>query len=216
MSIFASKAAFVELGLETIRPSSAHMYRDCYICKDPLDINIHATATEKHHAAVLIGVCGHMHGQECLSSWLDISNSCPTCKQLLFEKSGREVSQSDINHVVNTMKRRFGLYGEKVAMAAIARTVGEQEAEQAQQQRLREEEVKKLKTREAQAQQGDSLDEDDDEDWMNDSDVEEEFGEDDDGDFEMGEDGEDEDDDDDDDDGGVLLDEDVELQSAKA
>lgn len=213
MSIFASKAAFVELGLETIRPSSAHMYRDCYICKDPLDINIHAAATEKHHAAVRIGVCGHMHGQECLSSWLDIGNSCPTCKQLLFENSGRGVSQSDINGVVNAKKRRFGLYGEKVAMTAIARTVGEKEAKQAQQQRIREEEVQKLKAKEAQAQHGIE----DDDDWMNDSDAAEEFGEDDDddGDFEMGEDSEDEDDEDDDD-GGVLLDENVEPQSAKA
>lgn len=215
MSIFASKAAFVELGLETVKPSSAHMYQNCFICKDPLDINIHTTASDKHHAAVRIGVCGHMHGQECLSAWLDVGNSCPTCKRLFFNNSGRGVRQSDVNHVVNNMKRMFGVYGEKRAMAAIANIVGKQEAEQAQQQRIREEEVKKLKVKEAQAQHGNSLDDDD---WMNDSDAEEDFGEDDDGDFEMGEDNEDEDEDEDEDgdDGGVLLDEDVEPQSAMA
>lgn len=210
MSMFASKAAFVELGLETIKPSGAHMYQDCYICKDPLDVNLYTTATDKHHEAVRIGVCGHMHGQECLSAWLDVGNSCPTCKQLLFENSSRGVSQSDISHVVKTMKRRFGVYGEKLAKAAIARIVGKQEAEQVQQQRIREEEVKKLKDREAQAQHGNSLD---DEDWMNDSDAKEDFGEDfgedEDGDFEMG-------DDEAEDEGGVLLDAAVEPQLAKA
>jgi hypothetical protein len=186
MSIFASKAAFAELGLETVNPSGAHMYQDCYICKNPLDIDIHTTSTDKHHAAVRIGMCGHLHGQECLSAWLDVGNSCPTCRQLLFENSGRGVSQSDINYVVNYMKRRFGVYGEKIAVAAVARIVDKQEAEKAQQQRIREEEeVKKLKAREAQAQHGNPLDDDDDNDWMNDSDVEEDFGEEEDGDFEM-------------------------------
>ncbi|KAF3051702.1 hypothetical protein E8E11_000096 [Didymella keratinophila] len=151
MSIFASKAAFVGLGLEAVKPSSAHMYQDCFICKDPLDVNIHPTATDKHHEAVRIGVCGHMHGQECLSAWLDVGNTCPTCKQLLFENSGRGVSQSDINQVVNAMKRHYGVVGENLALAAIARIVGKQEAEQAQQQRIREEDVKKLKAKEAQA-----------------------------------------------------------------
>lgn len=210
MSIFASKAAFVELGLETVHPPGTHMYQDCHICKDPLDINIYTTATDKHHQAVRIGVCGHMHGQECLAAWLDVGNSCPTCKQPLFENSGRGVSQSDINHVVNAIKRRYGVVGEKLATAAIARIVGKQGVEQAQQQRIREEEVKKLKAREAQAQHGNSLEEEDD-DWMNDSDAEEDFGDDSDGDFEMGE-----DDEDDEHDGGVALDKQVEQQSAKA
>ncbi|KAJ4381720.1 hypothetical protein N0V86_003085 [Didymella sp. IMI 355093] len=193
MSILANKAAFVELGLEIIAPSSAHMYQDCHICKDPLSVNAHKTATDKHHTAVRIGVCGHMHGQECLLAWLDVSNSCPTCKRLLFEGSNRAVSQSDINNVVYSLRR---LFGEKRVMAAIARLAGKREAEQAQQQRTREEEVKKLKAKEIRAQ-NDLMDDDD---WMN-SDDGEDFGEEDDEDFEMG---------DEDEDGGVALDEEVE------
>jgi hypothetical protein len=200
MSIFADKAAFVELGLDVIAPSSAHMYQDCYICKDPLNVNVHTTATDKHHAAVRIGVCGHMHGQECLSAWLDVGNSCPTCKRLLFEGSNRAVSQSDINKVVYSLRH---LFGEKRVMAAIARLAGKRVAEQAQQQRTREEEVKKLKAKEIQAQNNLM----DDADWMN-SDDGEDFGEEDDEDFEMGEEDEDSD--------GVVLDEEVEPQSAKA
>lgn len=68
MSTFASKSAFAELDLETVNPSCAQMYQDCYICNSPLNINVNTTATDKHHAAVRIGVCGHMHGQECLSA----------------------------------------------------------------------------------------------------------------------------------------------------
>ncbi|KAF3044262.1 hypothetical protein E8E12_001155 [Didymella heteroderae] len=174
MSIFASKAAFVELGLEVVTPSTAHMYQDCFICKDPLDVNIHSTATAKHHAAVRIGVCGHVHGQECLSLWLDVGNSCPTCKHLLFEDSGRRVSQSDAEHVVYFVKRMFGVVGEKRAMAAIVRLVGKQEAEQARQQRIRGEAVKNAKAKELQAPQDDFVDDDDD-DWMDDSDAEKDF-----------------------------------------
>jgi hypothetical protein len=104
------------------------MYQDCYVCKDPLNINIYTKATYKLHEVVRIGVCGHMHGHECLSAWLDVSNSCPTCKQLMFENSGRGVSQSNISHVVNTMKRRYDVVSEKLAIAAIARIAGKQEA----------------------------------------------------------------------------------------
>lgn len=185
MSLFASKSAFSQLGLEVIVPSAAHMYHDCYICNDPLNVNIHTNATEKHHATVRIGVCGHMHGKECLSAWLDTGNSCPTCKRQLFEASGRGITQSDINNVVHSMRRSFH---EKDITAAIARLVGRQEVEQAQLQRKRDEEVKKLQDTKA---QDDVMDDDD---YWRDSGDEEDFGEaeDTDEDFVMGEGGSDE------------------------
>lgn len=191
MTIFTSKSAFVELGLEVVAPSTAHMYQDCYICKDPLDVNIHTTASEMHHEAVRIRVCGHMHGQVCLTAWLDTGNSCPTCKRLLFENSGRGVSQSDINNVVHSLGR---MVGEKRVMLAIARLVGKQELERAQLRRTQEEEQKKMKAKKVQAHQEDLMD---DNEWM-DSEDEEDFGE-------------------ENDDGGIALDEeDVEPQPATA
>lgn len=201
MTIFASKSAFVALGLEVVAPSTAHMYQDCYICKDPLDVNIHTTASEMHHEAVRIGVCGHVHGQVCLTAWLDTGNSCPTCKRLLFENSSRGASQSDISNVVHSLGR---MVGEKRVMLAIARLVGKQELERAQLRRTQEEEQKKMKAKEVQAHQEDLMEDDE---WM-DSGDEEDFGDDEDEDFDMGEEN---------DNGGIALDEeDVEPQPATA
>lgn len=201
MTLFANRAVFMQLGLEAVAPSVAHMYQDCYICKDPLDVNIHTTASITHHAAVRIHACGHMHGQECLAAWLDAGNSCPTCKRMLFETSTRSVSQADINHVVHSMRR---MVGEKRVMASVARLVGKQELERAQLRRTQEVDMQKIKAKEAQARQDDL---EDDDDWMAESDDAGDFDMDVDEDFEV---------DEEDEEGGVLLDEeDVELQSAK-
>lgn len=166
MSIFASKSAFVALGLEVVAPSNAHMYQDCFICKDPLDINIHTPATKTHHSAVRIGVCGHMHGRECLMAWLDAGNSCPTCKRVLFENSGREISQSDIRNVVHSLRY---VVGEKRVMKAIARLVGRQEVEQAQLRVAYEDEQKKAKAKEAREYHEDVIGDDE---WMDSGDEE--------------------------------------------
>ena len=193
MTIFASKAAFMQLGLEQVTPSSAHMYQDCYICKDPLDVNIHKTASDAHHSAVRISVCGHMHGQECLAAWLDAGNSCPTCKRILFEASGLSFTQADISSVVHVLRR---LVGEARVMSSIVRLTGKQELERAQLRRTHEEEAKDMEVKEAQSRQDSLLDDDE---WMESGDGE---------DFGI---------DEEDDNGGIALDEeDVEPQSPTA
>ena len=192
MTLFASKIVFMQLGLEQVAPSTTHMYQDCYICKDPLNINIHTTPSPTHHAAVRIHACGHMHGQDCLAAWLDAGNSCPTCKRLLFEASGCSVSQADINSVVNTLGR---MVGEKRVMSSIARLMGKQELERGQLRRTQEEEMQRMEAKETQAPQDYLVDDDD---WMAESGDEK--------DLDM---------DEDDEDGGIALDgEDVEPQSA--
>ncbi|KAL1604347.1 hypothetical protein SLS59_004145 [Nothophoma quercina] len=181
MTLFANRAVFMQLGLEAVAPSAAHMYQDCYICKDPLDVNIHTTASITHHAAVRIHACGHMHGQECLAAWLDAGNSYPTCKRMLFETSTRSVSQADINHVVHFLRR---MVGEKRIMASVARLVGKQELERAQLRRTQEVDMQKMKAKEAQARQDDL---EDDDDWMAESDDAGDFDMDVDEDFEVDE-----------------------------
>lgn len=190
------------------------MYQDCFICKDPLHVDIYRSTTEKHHLAVRIDVCGHMHGHECLMAWLDTGNSCPTCKRLLFENSGRGVSQSDIGNVVHSLRHMFG---EKRVVSAIARLVGKQDVAQAQLRRTHEEERKKMKAKEAQAHREDIIDDDE---WMISGDEEgtgDYEGDDDYKDTDMSEDEDKDDkDDDEDDDFHMDKDEDVEPQSATA
>jgi hypothetical protein len=170
MTVFASKAGFLVLGLEHIKPSSAHMSQDCFICKCPLDITA-CTATNSFttpHSAVRIIACGHTHGQECLEAWLETGTSCPTCKRILFEASGNSISQADIDSVVRTLRH---MVDEARIIMSIVRLVGRQEYEQALLQRTHDEEMKNVKANEAQSCQGAVMDEDD---WMQ-SDGEEDF-----------------------------------------
>ncbi|KAF9700118.1 hypothetical protein EKO04_001313 [Ascochyta lentis] len=162
MTIFASKAALMALGLEAVTPSNAHMYQDCCICKDPLHINIHTAVSpsDAHHPAVRIIACGHMHGKECLEAWLDAGNSCPTCKRMLFDKSGHAVNQADINSVMHSLGR---LVGEASIISSFARLVGKQELERAQLRHTHEEELQKARINEARSRQDDLIDDDD---WL--------------------------------------------------
>lgn len=159
MSIFAGKAAFMQLGLEQVAPTNGLIYQDCYICKHPLDVNIHAATSEEHHSAVRIGVCSHMYGKECLAAWLDTGNSCPICRRMLFKASSHSLQQSDINSVARSLGRYVG---KARIMSAIARLVGKQELESARLRRDHEKEAREAQVKEAQSRQDASLD---DGDW---------------------------------------------------
>jgi hypothetical protein len=138
MSIFASKAAFEKLGLQQVAPSTALMYQDCYICENPLNVSAHTALTDAHHSAVRISVCGHMYGKHCLEAWLHTGNTCPICKRMLFEGSSHSLTQYDINGMVRALRRSVD--GER-ALLAIARLMGRQGFERAQQRRNYEQEA---------------------------------------------------------------------------
>jgi|SRR5690242_429654 len=165
MTVFATKAIFMQLGVEQVAPSTAHMYQDCYICKDPLNVNIHTAATDAHHQAVRISVCGHMHGQECLAAWLDTGNSCPTCKRMLFGATGRSISNFDIEKLLQVLRHRFG---EARAISAIARLMKKQERERAQLRRTQVDDLEKTKVKE-QSRLNDLIEDDE---WMDSGDDE--------------------------------------------
>lgn len=116
----------MQLGVEKVAPSTAIMHQDCYICNNPLSVNAHATPTDAHHSAIRIGICGHLHGEECLAAWLHTGNTCPICKRMLFETPGHSLSQDDVNSVIRTMGP---LVGEARVMSAIARLMGERDPE---------------------------------------------------------------------------------------
>ncbi|KAH6633263.1 hypothetical protein C7974DRAFT_168430 [Boeremia exigua] len=166
MSIFASKAAFMQLGLVLIAPSKALMYQDCYICKDPLHVNIDTVPSDAHHTAVRIGVCGHIHGQVCLAAWLNTGNSCPTCKRMLFEASGRTISQKDLNDVVRAVGP---LFGKMRVASAVARLLERKELEQTQLRRSYEEDLNRRMAEQIQSRRDDLMD---DEYWMESGDEE--------------------------------------------
>jgi hypothetical protein len=120
MVVFSDKATFTTLGLEPITPSPTHLSQDCHICTHPLDVTPTSTATSytlahttahlrQPHAAVRIIACSHMHGAQCLTAWLEVSNTCPTCKRLLFEQSARsEITNADVHAVVESLAPQFG------------------------------------------------------------------------------------------------------------
>lgn len=100
-----------------------------------------------------------MHGQECLAAWLDTGNSCPTCKRILFEASGRSISHFDIEKLLHVLKRQFG---KARAASAIARLMEKQERERVQLRRSQEDDLEKTKARE-QSRLNDLMEDDE---WM--------------------------------------------------
>lgn len=177
MTIYASKIAFIVLGLEQVAPSNAHMYQDCYICKDPLDININTKASAAHHSAVRIRDCGHMHGQDCLNAWLDAGNCCPTCKHFLVDPSGHSVSEVDITSVMHKLRHQFS---QGLIVAAIARFIERRKGQRAELHRARDEEMRMRKAQEARDHQDTLMG---DEDWAESGEEDFEMEEDADGDF---------------------------------
>jgi hypothetical protein len=152
MTIFACKDAFLDLGLEGVTLSVAHVSQDCSICRKPLAVHDNHASPQStlrgYHSTVRISTCGHMHGEVCLKAWLDVGNSCPTCKRILFEHGGDPITQQDVNKLVYTLGP---LYGERRVMAAVVGIVQKQEREQAMLRRYHEQEVAKQRIEDAKA-----------------------------------------------------------------
>jgi hypothetical protein len=130
MTVFASKQAFMELGFERLKPSAEHTHKDCAICLKPLDLladHGHLQQTSHgNHPAVRINACGHMHGEECLTEWLKLGHTCPTCKRILFEPNTERITRQDVNDLV----REFGqLFGGRRVLDSINRVAQKREKE---------------------------------------------------------------------------------------
>jgi hypothetical protein len=177
MTIFASKDAFMALGLEQVNPSAAHASQDCAVCTKPLAVHDRTISThvtlKDYHPTVRVSSCGHIHGQECLQAWLNVGNSCPICSRILFELSGDKITQRDINDVVRTLGRE---HGEARIMNAVARLMQKQEQEHTLLRRFHEQEVAKQKIKDNGGQDEGFMPSDDG--FLN-SDTEIDFGEDD-------------------------------------
>ncbi|CAO2655951.1 Nn.00g047540.m01.CDS01 [Neocucurbitaria sp. VM-36] len=122
MTVFASKEAFTTLGLEQITPSRTHASQDCTICLDPLLVHPtpNTAPASDLHDAVRILACGHLLGQECLTAWITVGNTCPVCNRLLFEASREEqaITQGDVDHILRVLGP---VYGEDEVMGEVAR-----------------------------------------------------------------------------------------------
>jgi hypothetical protein len=142
MTVFFNKNSFTSLGLEPIVPLPSHISQGCTICLQPLAVYYDHASPQKvekgHHSAFRIASCGHIHGKTCLSAWLDVGNSCPTCKRVLFEPNNEPLTQRDIDSV---MRHLAPVYGPGRMMAALTAHVDKQEAENAARHRLHEQDV---------------------------------------------------------------------------
>lgn len=140
MAVFANREEFQRLGLEHIKPTHSHASQDCPICLDPLEVRpSHAKDTSsKLHPAVRIIACRHLLGKDCLDAWLQVGNTCPTCKRFLFEATDDPITQRDVNNVLRILSP---VYGEREIMAAIGRIITRREKEHAQ---MREKQAKEM------------------------------------------------------------------------
>jgi hypothetical protein len=188
MTVYASKAAFQSLGLETIKLSSTNLTQDCSICQQALAMHPNHISPRSiqrgYHPAVRVNACGHTHGVLCLSAWLDVGKSCPTCARILFETTGDGITQQDINDIVHMLGPE---YGEARVMVAVVRVMQTREREREALRRVHEMEVDAQKWRDREARDREfALG---DEDFLDSE--EEDFGdgEDEDGDFEVSDDG---------------------------
>jgi hypothetical protein len=128
MTVFGSKEAFLELGLQQVKPSGEHTLMDCSICTKPLDLLTDHGSLQYpdsgYHTAGRIVACGHMHGEECLAAWLDMGHTCPTCNRILFEPKSDCITQEDVNNVANLLGP---VYGERRVWISIDRVVSKEE-----------------------------------------------------------------------------------------
>lgn len=142
MSIFANKDTFLGLGVEKVEASPAHMSQDCSICTKPLAVHHKDSSPQStlrgFHQAVRVIVCGHIHGSDCLSAWLSVGNTCPTCKRILFEGDKDKITQDDVNEIVHTLGP---LFGEARIMGSIANMMNNQEQAHAMARRYHEQAV---------------------------------------------------------------------------
>lgn len=79
--------------------------RSCNICMDPYG------STENPENPVRLP-CGHVIGRSCIARWLTTSNSCPLCRQILFERhvSNAVATQAEIRELLEST----GLAGEEI------------------------------------------------------------------------------------------------------
>ncbi|KAL5118856.1 hypothetical protein ACEQ8H_003178 [Pleosporales sp. CAS-2024a] len=183
MTVFASKDAFLGLGIEKVNPSASLTTQDCTICNKPLAVNHNHFSPQSelrgYHTAARVAACGHMHGKDCIEAWLDVGNCCPTCNRPLFEMTGDPITQRDVNSVIHTLGP---MYGEGRVTVAVVAAMQKQEREQAALRRYHEQEVAMQKKKDAKAQDdgfmldgGDFLDSDEELDFGQDMDGEDHF-----------------------------------------
>jgi len=151
MTVFANKDAFQSLGIEAIQPSASHAAQDCTICAQPLAMHQTDSSPKSklrgYHDAVRITACGHTHGAECLTQWLNVGNSCPKCDRILFEISGDTITQADIDNITYMLGP---MYGEARVNVALVALMEEQERDHAALRRVHEQEVARQKMEEDQ------------------------------------------------------------------
>lgn len=120
MTIFDNKADFLTLGIEAVVPSIYGTNMSCTICLDTLEIirtttppagsayHAHGSSQDEDaslHAAVRIKACNHVLGDECLTAWLEVGNTCPTCNRMLFVPPFEEpLTQDMVDDVIDSLR----------------------------------------------------------------------------------------------------------------
>ncbi|KAF9741516.1 hypothetical protein PMIN06_007300 [Paraphaeosphaeria minitans] len=117
MTVYNTGAEFGMHGIDHIRPSVYHISRDCDICLEPLDLVQPSANTKagdknhnRHHPAVRIKSCGHIHGLDCLKAWLQIGTTCPSAgcgRMLCLPAVEQPLTQKDVDALMCRLRRSY-------------------------------------------------------------------------------------------------------------
>ncbi|KAL1598975.1 hypothetical protein SLS60_008120 [Paraconiothyrium brasiliense] len=122
MTIFNTEPEFQLHGVDHLEPSAYCISQDCDICQQPLALVKTVSSNDNHlHPAVRIKSCRHIHGSECLSAWLKIGNTCPTCGHMLFLPAMEQpLTQHDVDMMVHDLG---GIFSEEAIAQSLARYI---------------------------------------------------------------------------------------------
>lgn len=86
------------------------MAAECSICFEE--------TRDENGFGILKSVCGHLYHENCIKLWLDLSATCPVCRQLVFEyelmqlnETPRDISMDDLTiEFENLLKKITEMY----------------------------------------------------------------------------------------------------------
>jgi hypothetical protein len=106
MTIFASKDAFMALGLEQVNPSAAHASQDCAVCTKPLavhdrTISTHVTLKDYHPTSTAKNA-----SRRGSTSATHAPFAAASCSNFPVIRSHSGTSTTSSGHLVESMERR--------------------------------------------------------------------------------------------------------------
>ncbi|CAI6320971.1 unnamed protein product [Periconia digitata] len=109
--MYPDSEAFLASGMERVTRTEYNVQQNCAICLDPLLMLPEQSSSQDKtlHSAVRIKSCGHVHGRRCLTEWLQVGHTCPTCNTMLFPpRAEKQLTEDELTELMSQLARRIG------------------------------------------------------------------------------------------------------------